>query len=43
MATTADLYAHVMPAAHRDAADLLDRTMTSATKHAWLEVKNAKS
>jgi integrase len=25
MATTADLYAHVMPAAHREVADLLDR------------------
>lgn len=27
MATTADLYAHVMPAAHREVADLFDRTM----------------
>ena len=27
MATTADLYAHVMPAAHRDVADLLDRAL----------------
>jgi integrase len=28
MATTADLYAHVMPAAHREVAELLDRAMT---------------
>jgi integrase len=27
MATTADLYSHVMPAAHKDVADLLDRAM----------------
>jgi hypothetical protein len=27
MATTADLYSHVMPAAHRDVAELLDRAM----------------
>jgi integrase len=26
MATTADLYGHVMPAAHRDVAELLDRS-----------------
>jgi integrase len=25
MATTADLYCHVVPAAHKDVADLLDR------------------
>lgn len=28
MATTADLYAHVMPAAYRDVADLLDRAFS---------------
>lgn len=27
MATTMDLYSHVMPAAHRDAADLMDRIL----------------
>ena len=27
MATTTDLYAHVMPAAHRDVADLIDQAM----------------
>jgi integrase len=27
LATTADLYAHVMSAAHRDVADLIDRAM----------------
>ena len=27
MATTADLNSHVMPAAHKDVADLLDRAM----------------
>jgi integrase len=27
IATTADLYSHVMPAAHKDVADLLDRAM----------------
>ena len=27
MATTADLYSHVMPAAHREAADLMDRML----------------
>ena len=31
MAATADLYSHVMPAAHRDVAELLDRAMASAT------------
>ncbi len=31
MATTADLYAHVMPAAHRDVADLLDRAFQAGT------------
>lgn len=27
IATTVDLYSHVMPAAHRDAADLMDRLL----------------
>src|SRR5918994_1708710 len=27
MATTADLYSHVMPAAHREVADMIDRAM----------------
>ena len=27
MATTTDLYAHVMPAAHREVADLIDQAM----------------
>jgi integrase len=29
MATTMDLYSHVMPAAHRDAADLIDRILAA--------------
>jgi integrase len=29
MATTADLYSHVMPAAHREVADLLDQAMAA--------------
>jgi hypothetical protein len=29
MATTSDLYAHVMPAAHREVADLLDHAMAA--------------
>ncbi len=29
MATTMDLYSHVMPAAHREAADLMDRILAS--------------
>jgi integrase len=29
MATTADLYTHVMPAAHRNIADLLDKALSS--------------
>jgi len=31
MATTADLYSHVMPAAHRDVADLLDRALEAGS------------
>jgi integrase len=27
MATTADLYAHVLPAAHREVADLIDQSL----------------
>jgi integrase len=29
MATTADLYSNVMPSAHKDVADLLDRSMAA--------------
>jgi integrase len=28
LATTSDLYAHIFPAAHRDAADLMDEILT---------------
>jgi integrase len=38
MATTADLYSHVMPAAHRDVAELLDRAMSSGAKLATREM-----
>jgi integrase len=31
MATTADLYSHVMPAGHRDVADLLDRAIEAGS------------
>lgn len=30
MSTTSDLYSHVMPAAHRDVADLIDRALTGS-------------
>jgi integrase len=28
LATTSDLYAHIFPAAHRDAADLMDQILS---------------
>jgi len=28
LATTSDLYGHIFPAAHREAADLMDRILT---------------
>ena len=31
MATTMDLYSRVMPAAHRDAADLMDRLLATTS------------
>jgi len=31
IATTMDLYSHVMPAAHQDAADLMDRLLAATS------------
>jgi integrase len=31
LATTSDLYSHIFPAAHRDAADLMDQILSATT------------